>query len=321
MMNDLPKKVAVLGASGHIGKNVTEFLREDPEYQLYLFVRSRGKMVDYLRNNGSFPRSNLKVLPFEDFRNGLYDVVINCVGIGNPNELTLEPYRIFQVTEEFDNLVLDYIRKHPKTLYINFSSGAIYGTDFAEAASQTKCASIDVNQLGIKDYYGISKLHMEAKHRSLPDHYIVDIRIFGFFSRYIDMGSRFFLTDVVNSLNDNKALMTNSQDMVRDYVHPSDLKELMELCIHKHSINAAYDAYSLEPVTKFELLDYFISEHNLHVQYRHDEPSQSQSVTGAKNNYYSINKSAAEIGYTPNYSSMQCIADVVNLLKTGKSNA
>lgn len=320
MTNGNHAKIAVLGASGHIGKNISALLSEDSDYQVYLFVRSQEKMLSFIQNNGLNYRNNLKLLPFAEFRNGLYDVVVNCVGIGDPNELTKEPYRIFQVTENFDNLVLDYIKDHPKTLYINFSSGAIYGTDFVETASETKCATIDVNHLGVKDFYGISKLNMEAKHRSLSDYFIVDIRIFGFFSEFIDLNSHFFLTDVLNSLYKKKILLTSSQDMVRDYVHPSDLKKMMKLCIQKHSINAAYDAYSLAPVTKFELLDYFISEHNLQVEYQDNNSNSPLSVTGAKSNYYSINKGAAEIGYHPNYSSMQCVADVINHLKTGNLN-
>lgn len=321
MTNGKHVKIAVLGASGHIGKNVSALLSEDSDYQVCLFVRSQEKMFDFIRNNGLKNRNNLKLLPLAEFSNEIYDVVVNCVGIGDPNELTKEPFRIFQVTENFDNLVLDYIKDHPKTLYINLSSGAIYGTDFVEAASETKCATIDINHLGIKDFYGISKLNMEAKHRSLSNYFIVDIRIFGFFSKYIDLNSHFFLTDILNSLREKKILITSSQDMVRDYVHPSDLIKMMKLCIQKHSINTAYDAYSLAPVTKFELLDYFISEHNLQVEYQDNKSSSSLSVTGAKSNYYSINKEATGIGYHPNYSSIQCVADVINQLKTGKSNA
>ncbi|RCX19009.1 nucleoside-diphosphate-sugar epimerase [Fontibacillus phaseoli] len=319
MGKDAMKSIAILGASGHVGKNVTKFLSEKPNYRIYLFVRSQRKMVSFLRENKMMNNDNISIFTYEDFRQGMYDIVINCIGIGDPNELLRQPYRIFQITEEFDNLVLNYIGNNSNTLYINFSSGAIYGTDFNEEASESKLASIDINHLGIKDFYGISKLHMEAKHRSLANNFIVDIRIFGFFSRYIDRNSSFFLNDVTNSILNNKPLITSRQNMIRDYIHPSDLMLLIECCIDKHSINTSYDAYSLNPVTKVEIIEQCIMEHKLQVQYQNDA-GQSQSVTGSKSNYYSVNKSAAEIGYCPSYSSMKCVLEVINQLKSGILN-
>ncbi|WP_068779047.1 NAD-dependent epimerase/dehydratase family protein [Paenibacillus sp. GM2] len=319
MINNSLKKVAILGATGHIGKNVTKAFCKNGMYHLSLFVRSREKLVSFLQENNMEYANDISIMDFSNFTSEYYDVVINCTGIGNPGALANDPFLVFKVTEEIDNLVLNYIYKNPETLYINFSSGAIYGTDYEEPASESKKLIIDVNHLSNKDYYGISKLNMEAKHRSLVQNHIVDLRIFGFFSAYIDTQSRFFLTDILNSLNNNHVLNTSSEDMIRDYVHPSDLIAILDLCMNKHKVNDSFDAYSLKPVTKFELLDYFVSNHNLQVNYINDLNGQSRSITGNKNNYYSMNRNAEKIGYNPKFNSLQSVSETINLLKLGKN--
>ncbi|WP_019635703.1 NAD-dependent epimerase/dehydratase family protein [Paenibacillus fonticola] len=317
MVNSSLIRVAILGATGHIGKNVTKSLCEKNDYLIFAFARSQDKLSLFLSENNM--RNKVVVKEFNQFNNNTYDVVINCIGIVSSEEISQNPYNIFKVTEEFDNLVISYIQTSPNTKYINLSSGAIYGTDYSESASLNKKLILDINSLTIKDYYGISKLNMEAKHRSLADYNIVDLRIFSFFSRFIDRKSTFFLTDVLNCLEQKKVLKTSSEDMVRDYVHPEDLINLIELCIQKSSINYAYDVFSVKPVSKFELLDYFIQNHELKVEIKNIE--KSVSITGLKSNYYTLNTSAIDIGYSPQYDSLQSVSYGFNLMKMGKFHA
>lgn len=305
------KKIAVLGATGHIAKNLIIGLCHTNQYEVHLYARTQSKLVSFLSEFNLL--KDVKIAEFHELNDDYYDVIINCVGMGDPDELLKNPFKVFQVTEDYDNLVLNYLQNSKETLYINLSSGAAYGTDFSEPASNSKCLELDVNNLTVKEYYGISKLNMEAKHRSLAHNSIIDLRVFSFFSCHIDLQSRFLLTDIIRCLTSGEVLETSSDNIIRDYIHPKDLVNLVELCIQKHYINEVMDVYSLNPISKFEMLEYFTFNHGLKVDIKSN--GNVHSVTGSKSNYYSLNRNAENIGYYPKYNSLHSIIDGYSLLK------
>ncbi|MRN54377.1 NAD-dependent epimerase/dehydratase family protein [Paenibacillus monticola] len=306
MVTENRKKVAILGATGHIAKNLIMGLSSLKDYQMYLFARTREKLVTFLNVNNIV--DGISICDYEQFELAdAYDVIINCIGIGNPQELVESPYSVFQITEKYDNLILNYLVGSPTTIYINLSSGAAYGSDFTEPAIQDKVLSLNINHLSVKDFYGISKLNMEAKHRSLNKHKIIDLRIFGFFSSYIDLNSKFLLTDVLGCIERNTILQTSAEDIIRDYVHPQDFLKLIILCMGKDTGNDVYDVYSLKPVSKFKMLEYFSTEHGL--RFKILSEAICDSVTGSKKNYYSMNHKALDIGYKPQYTALQSVID------------
>ncbi|GAH02302.1 unnamed protein product, partial [marine sediment metagenome] len=87
--------------------------------------------------------------------------------------------------------------------------------------------------------------------------------------------------------------------------HPIDLVNLIKKCIEKHSLNDAYDVYSLNPVKKFTLLDYFSKEYGL--KYIIEDGVNRSNVTGKKNIYYSKNRKVENLGYLPKFTSLECI--------------
>lgn len=296
--------IAILGATGHIAKNLIVGLSSSKRYELYLFARSMERLTSFLVENDITDKTH--VFDYKQFQDSAaYNVIINCIGIGNPQDLIHAPFSVFQITEQYDNMILQYLQMKPDTIYINLSSGATYGSDFASPATNNKLLDLNINRLSLKDYYGISKLHMEAKHRSLDDFRIVDLRIFGFFSSYIDLKSKFLLTEVIEHIWTRKVLNTSPENIIRDYVHPEDFLRLVECCMDENIQNDVYDVYSLKPATKFEILDYFVREYGL--KYEVKNSSLYDSVTGSKTNYYSINEKALNIGYLPSYTSLDSI--------------
>lgn len=299
-------KIAILGSTSHIAKNLIVGLSSNKAHQLYLFARSQEKLSTFLNQN--FVMDHVNICGYEEFENAAaYDVIINCIGIGNPQELSLNPFNVFQITEQYDNMILQYIQNSPSTVYINLSSGAAYGADFTEPATSEKMLNLNINNLSPKDYYGISKLNMEAKHRSLNKLKIVDLRVFGFFSSHIAIDSKFLITDVIEHIRTGETLYTSNENIIRDYVHPKDFVQLVELCCDKGIQNSAYDVFSLSPITKFEMLNYFAEEHGL--KYEIKLEGILDSVTGSKMNYYSQNDNAHRIGYRPRYTSLQSIKE------------
>ncbi|WP_419885335.1 NAD-dependent epimerase/dehydratase family protein [Paenibacillus sp. B-A-8] len=306
MLNDTCVNIAILGATGHIAKNLIKGLSATKHYQLNLFARSTERLSAFLKENNI--SEQIHICDYEQFQQeATYDVIINCIGVGNPQDLVQNPFSVFQITEQYDNLILQYIQKKPATVYINLSSGAAYGSDFEAPATRDKILNLNVNNLTVKDYYGIAKLNMEAKHRSLHNLKIVDLRVFGFFSSYIDLESKFLITEIIDHVQTGEILYTSSEDIKRDYVHPEDFLQLVELCFNKNIKNDVYDVYSRNPLSKFEMLNYFADEHGLKFEIKVE--TAYASITGSKTNYYSNNDNAMGIGYQPRYTSLQSVRD------------
>lgn len=303
-------KIAILGATGHIAKNLIYGFCLTENYELSLFARSHDRLNEFLKRIHC--KNNVSKRAFGEFDQEKYDVVINCIGIGDPGKLKNAGISIFGLTETYDNMILDYIEDHNDALYINLSSGAAYGTDFGIPVDELSCAKIQINNLATSDYYGIAKLNSEAKHRSLNDLNIIDLRIFGYFSRFIDIGSQYLLSEAISRIQDGKVLETGPGNINRDYVHPHDFMSLIEKCITKRSINDVFDVYSKKPVTKFEILDYFTRQYGL--RYIVKENANVLNATGIKDNYYSNNKKAEKLCYFPRFTSLDSIIDETKLI-------
>jgi len=304
------KKIAILGATGHIAKSLICGFCLTDNYELLLFARSHERLNEFL--DRIHCNKSVSNRAFSEFNQEKYDVVINCIGIGDPGKLKNAGISIFRLTETYDNMILDYIEDHNDALYINFSSGATYGTDFGIPVDESSYAKIHINNLTSSDYYGIAKLNAEAKHRSLNNLNIIDLRIFGYFSRFIDIGSQYLLSEVISCIQDCKVLETRPENIIRDYVHPQDFMSLIEKCIAKRSFNDVFDVYSKKPVTKFEILDYFTRQYGL--RYIVKENANISNATGTKENYYSNNKKTENLSYFPKFTSLDSIIDETKLI-------
>ena len=73
----------------------------------------------------------------------------------------------------------------------------------------------------------------------------------------------------MESILNNTVLVTDSTNIVRDYLHPEDLFAMIVTCIHAGKINQALDVNSRSPVSKQEILDYFSSEYGLQYERNH----------------------------------------------------
>ena len=299
------EKIAVLGATGHIAKSLIYLWIHARKKQLYLFVRSPERIRSFLESIGYNESVNIR--SFKEFPDGRYDVIVNCVGIGDPAKVKDAGISILRLTEDFDNMVMDYLDNHPKAMYINFSSGAVYGTDLASPVNESTRAVVDVNHITIQDFYRIAKMNSETKHRALRNRSIVDLRIFSYFTRFVDLVSQFFMSEVVSCTQQGKELLTSPHDIVRDYVHPHDLQSLIEECIALPFLNDVFDVFSLKPTTKFEILEYFKKEYGL--KYKIKKGTHALNATGFKNVYYSTNRKAQKVGYNPQFTSFETIIE------------
>lgn len=306
MSQGIKKSIAILGATSHIAKGLIYNFSRAVEYKdLYLFARSKSNLGLFLKQikcSYLYQRKG-----FSDFSKHHYDVIINCVGLGTPVKVRGASEDLFKLTEEFDNMVLKYLQRHPDTIYINFSSGAVYGTTFTHMVDNDSRLNIMVNNIKPENYYGIAKLYSEVKHRALKNLKIVDLRIFSYFSRFIDLDSGYFLTELIKSIKKKKVFITSPCDFIRDILSQQDLFDLIRLIIKSKPFNGAFDAYSSKPVSKFELLDYFVKNYSL--KFIPDDKFDSTCPTGKKQFYCSGSRTASRLGYHPKFSSLGNVAN------------
>lgn len=301
----LHMRIAILGANSQIAKDLLRSLVLNPDLELYLFVRRTAELTTWLGQ--VFPSQSLIAAEYATF--GVkhhYDVIINFVGSGNPVHTTALGADIFNVTQQFDELALTYLRNHPCCRYVFFSSGAAYGGEFIKPACEDTAAVIPLNNLRPCDWYGAAKLFAECRHRALSDHSIIDLRVFNYFSGYQDIEARFLITDTLRAIRDRQLLKTSGEKIWRDYVGPEEIAQLIGQILKSDAVNVAVDCYSRGPVDKFTMLEALRLEFGL--RYEITTQQIGMTATGNKVSYYSTNKKASLLfDYAPNATSLEVV--------------
>ena len=296
-------RIAILGATSQIARDLILSFSVAAEKQLHLFARRPDEVTKWLASAGMPER--YPVNDFPEFSKYEFDAVINFVGVGNPAQAVAMGNSIFEVTLRFDEMVLEYLKSHPTCRYLFLSSGAAYGSVFSEPARRDTPAVVDINNLAPHEWYGVAKLHAECRHRAHPELSIVDMRVFNYFSSTQDLSARFLITDILRAIRDKAVLQTSSDYIVRDYLHPSDFYRLVSALFAAPAANAVVDCYSKAPIDKPGLLK--AMQANFDLQYETVSVSAGVNATGTKANYYSLNTRAADFGYQPGLTSIEGI--------------
>ena len=301
-------KIIFFGASSQIAKGLIKNFSKDSHNELTFFVRNRDVFSKWLINEG-IPHDHSDIKIYSEFSvNDSVDVIINCIGIGDPAKAIKISASIDDTTNKFDDLVLHYLALNPNTKYIFLSSGIAYGDIFSAPARNYDQQNIKINSLEPKHQYAISKIKAENKHRQLSKFSIVDIRIFNYLSDEIDINNKFFITDVLRAIKEDTVFLTNKKNITRDYIGADDLYQLIDKLIFIDGLNTIVDAYSKEPIDKFTILEFLKSSFGLRYQFQ--ESFKALNATGDKDHYYSKNFFAKDFGYSPKYSSKEIITKV-----------
>lgn len=288
--------IAVLGASGTIGRSLARKFAAVSTEALVLFARNTISL-----DQKNWP-AHVTIRRISEFNARDFDLVINAVGAGDPARVAGIGAEILDVTQAWDQKILSSMGPH--TRYVFLSSGAIYGHAFAQAVEASAMLCLPVNRLGTIQPYLIAKLYAEMRHRHASDRAILDVRIFGFADASISTSGTSFLADLTRAVCECETLMTSRENMVRDYAGVDELHELIHCWLKAGGPNRSYDLYTLAPVSKRELLRLAAARYNLEVQYME---SAKRSQTSFKAVYASSFHAAAEIGYK----SRRTAADVV----------
>ena len=297
-------RIAILGATSQIAVDLIRSMIDAGNYELYLYSRRptalkillSTKANAVVRHNGDFA----------SFGSGIeFNALLNFVGLSNPAAVAQVGAEIFDITYRFDELALSYIRKHIQCRYIFLSSGAVYGSNFLKPADRYTPANFPINNLTPQDWYGAAKLYAECRHRSFADLQIIDVRVFNYFSASQDLTTKFLICDIIRAVRGRATLRTSAENIIRDYLHPSDFYRLIEAALKSPSINVAVDGYSRSTISKFTLLKIMKDQFGLNFELV--DVLAGVNSTGNKPNYYSLNTRASELGYKPALTSIDGI--------------
>lgn len=301
--------IAFFGASSQIAKSLIKKFIANSQHQIIFFVRDKESFKEWLEKKKiSYDISDIKL--YSEFSvNTKLDMVINCVGVGDPAKAISIRSSIESTTKYFDEMILRYLESNSKTKYIFLSSGIAYGDIFSAPARSYGQQNINLNSSKPENTYAISKINAENLHRNLTHLSIIDIRIFSYLSDEIDVNSKFFITDVLRAIKDKKIFLTNKKNITRDYIGADDLYQLITKLYSFDKLNTVVDAYSKEPISKITILEFLHASFGL--QYKYQDTFEPLNATGNKDNYYSRNFHAKKFGYSPKYSSKEIIEKVI----------
>lgn len=304
-------RIAILGATSEIGKNLVASFAVHGDADLVLYARRPEAVAAWLATVGLSGRYLVSGFDAFDAKQQ-FDAIINFVGVGNPAQAVAMGASIFDVTLAFDELALQYVRRHPECKYLFLSSGAVYGGDFSTPVDENSRSVIEINQLRPQDWYGAAKLHAECRHRSLPQLPIVDLRVFSYFSHTQDVSARFLMTDAIRAIRSGDTLVTSDANIVRDYLGARDFHQLVSLVLAAKPVNEVVDCHSLEPVDKLTLLASLAGQFGLKHEVR--AAAVGVNATGAKMNYFSKNRRSEVFGYSPSMTSLSTILEETRLM-------
>jgi nucleoside-diphosphate-sugar epimerase len=296
--------IAIVGCTSQIAQDF--ILNESRSHvnRLYLFGRDTGRMQAWLVQNALSDRHSVHT--YDEFPAFSFDAILNFVGVGDPSRAAEMGASIFDITLQYDNMVLNALRLNPACRYIFLSSGAAYGSAFLKPVDEHSTAHIALNHFTPQEYYSVAKLHAECRHRAMPETPIVDLRVFNYFSRTQNIQARFLITDIVRAIVTDTELQTSADFMVRDFLHPTDFHQLITCILNSPPSNLALDCYSSKPISKQDLLNTMVSRFGLRFSMV-EQPKLSVNATGTKPHYYSLNHKAAELGYAPKFSSLDTV--------------
>jgi len=297
-------RIAILGATSQIAKDLIISFSENSNHDLILFARRPDLVIHWLTTiklNEKYSTHDFGSFGVDKY----FDSIINFVGVGDPAKAVNMGASIFDVTQKYDEMALDYVRQQPNCKYIFLSSGAAYNSTFDEPVDRDTKAVVAINNLQPNDWYALAKLSAECRHRSLSHLSIVDIRVFNYFSHTQDLNARFLIMDILRAIQLSKKFITSPENIVRDYIGSQEFYNIVSSILYSDGKNTAIDCYSKQPIDKMSLLQ--MMKNNFSLDYDIKQAGSLINATGNKINYFSRNYAAEEFGYIPKRKSVDII--------------
>jgi nucleoside-diphosphate-sugar epimerase len=295
--------IAILGATGYVGRSLARAFADGSHRPLVLFARDPSRL-----SNEAWP-AHVRLEALDALHAEQFDLVINCIGAGDPARVRATGAALVSVTDFWDQRLLETMRDDAK--YVFMSSGAVYGTQFDAPVDADSQLCIPVNRLDEFSPYVFAKLSAEFRHRQLPSRHILDLRLFAYADRSIPGDGTFFLAELARSLRCRSTFATHASDFVRDYVGPEELFALISAWERAGAPSLPADVYTLAPVSKVQLLEEVQRRFDLDIQWTELPTSEASNL---KSFYASNFKVAASFGYEPWRTSLDVVLATLNAI-------
>lgn len=246
----MKKKILVTGATGFIGKNLVESLKEKFEvYALILDEKEKNVIpqINYILWKTFFDRENeIKTLDGKKF--GKIDTVIHLASYGvNPKDNDIDKMIESNISLTKD-LILNLERVACKNIIFT-SSGFEYG-------DKGKIKLKEDMELNPFSLYGATKVSAfligKKLCESLGINYI-NLKLFNIFGEY--EGSNRLIPQIINNYLEGKELNFTAGNQVRDYLYIKDIIEVYEMILEENIYNnETYNVCSSEEVTIKEFI-------------------------------------------------------------------
>jgi nucleoside-diphosphate-sugar epimerase len=299
------KTIAILGATGHIGRSLAVALASD--FRLALFARRPGDCAAFAKRSG-IEGPALTCYDLETPFPNEAAMIVNAIGPGDPRAIRETGDAIAAITDRFDNQVLEHLERHPKTAYAFISTGAVYGTNYDDPDRPSYLLETPPAMLSPAELYPRAKLVAETRHRERYDLHIADIRLFGYVSRFLDPDGGSLMAEIAHALIDRTPFSTDSTNFVRDYISARELAGLIKHLLDAGTPNGTYDAVSAAPATKSSFLKALTVRCGLKTQLT-DGATAIAELQAPE--FISFHETGRSIGYTAQRSSIETVIEEI----------
>ena len=246
----MKKKILVTGATGFIGKNLVESLKEKFEvYALILDEKEKNVIpqIDYILWKTFFDREN-EIKTLDGKKLGKIDTVIHLASYGvNPKDNDIDKMIESNINLTKD-LILNLERVSCKNIIFTGS-----GFEYGDKGKIKLKEDMELNPFSL---YGATKVSAfligKKLCESLGINYI-NLRLFNIFGEY--EGSNRLIPQIINNYLEGKELNFTAGNQVRDYLYIKDIIEVYEMILEKNIYNnETYNVCSSEEVTIKEFI-------------------------------------------------------------------
>lgn len=246
----MKKKILVTGATGFIGKNLVESLKEKFEvYALILDEKEKNiiPQIDYILWKTFFDREN-EIKTLDGKKLGKIDTVIHLASYGvNPKDNDIDKMIESNISLTKD-LILNLERVSCKNIIFTGS-----GFEYGDKGKIKLKEDMELNPFSL---YGATKVSAfligKKLCESLGINYI-NLRLFNIFGEY--EGSNRLIPQIINNYLEEKELNFTAGNQVRDYLYIKDIIEVYEMILEKNIYNnETYNVCSSEEVTIKEFI-------------------------------------------------------------------